>query len=439
MAANATAVWRVRPSGNNNNGGGYDAGIASAGTDFSQQNAAQVTQSGGTISTATTTLTDTGASFTSALIGNGIRVAGTGITTTYTFITAVPTGTTLTLQTSPGTTGTSVTYSIGGGWADPFTNTAPGPLVAGNTVNILGSTSPNPSSYVYDYTLNAAWTPAVGDASTGGSVKYANDPGTPGYIAPPSTLGGMPTIGLGASSRINVSNGGQQAFQGLWFALTVANSNFGIFNANDSTHLITYLGVVFDQAGFDSGWQFNGSYGAFSYFFGCELFSSQTAGAGGQPIFTSSASYLDSCNIHDAIGPGVNLNSGNQGIINSVVAKCNGYGVKILSGSSGQTIRVGQCTIDGHTGHGIEVSDQLTLSVADIHNNIISNNTGGGKFGLIIDAGTTAQNDRVKAFVDYNVYYNNTANYSAISAGAHDTAAGSDPYVGQSTENYTLA
>src|SRR5271170_1972719 len=122
MAINATAVWRVRPSGSNTNGGGYDPGIASAGTDWSQQNAAHLSNIG-TVSTATVTLTDTGASFTAAdLIGNAIRVAGTGITTTFTFITAVPTSTTLTLQTSPGTTGTSVTYNIGGGWADFWTN-----------------------------------------------------------------------------------------------------------------------------------------------------------------------------------------------------------------------------------------------------------------------------------------------------------------------------
>jgi hypothetical protein len=228
MAATANAVWRVRPSGSNTNGGGFDCSLSSAatgthgtftgttftdstaaafsagmvgssiaitttgggfdgqylitafinssnitlgtgnpgaplltnltwtvgsGTDYSQQNAAQLSQSApANTSTATTTLTDTGAAFTSALIGNAIRVSGTGITTTITFITAVPSGTTLTLQTSPGTTGTTVSYNIGGAWADFWTNTtttAP-TIVSGNTVYILGSGIPNPSSYSFD-------------------------------------------------------------------------------------------------------------------------------------------------------------------------------------------------------------------------------------------------------------------------------------------------
>src|SRR5271166_6601295 len=140
MAANATAIWRVRPSGSNTNGGGYDAGIASAGTDWSQADAAHKSNVG-TCSTATVTLTDTGASFTAAdLIGNGIYISGTGITTTFTFITAVPTSTTLTLQTSPGTAGTAVTYHIGGGWADWWTNLVSGTFVVNkNIVYVLGS------------------------------------------------------------------------------------------------------------------------------------------------------------------------------------------------------------------------------------------------------------------------------------------------------------
>ena len=58
---------------------------------------------------------------------------------------------------------------------------------------------------------------------------------------------------------------------------------------------------------------------------------------------------------------------------------------------------------------------------------------------MTCDAGTTAQNDRVKQFIDYNVFYNNTTDVNAISYGAHDTHGGSNPYVGQSAENYTLA
>ena len=79
------------------------------------------------------------------------------------------------------------------------------------------------------------------------------------------------------------------------------------------------------------------------------------------------------------------------------------------------------------------------MPLMSLSNCIISNHTGGSKFGLNVDAGATATNDRANAFVDYNTYYGNTADLQNVSYGVHDTHGGSNPYVGQSTENYTLA
>jgi hypothetical protein len=55
-----------------------------------------------------------------------------------------------------------------------------------------------------------------------------------------------------------------------------------------------------------------------------------------------------------------------------------------------------------------------------------------------VSAGTTAQNDRIKNFIDYNVFYNNLNAPSAISYGAHDTTGGANPYVDQTNNDYTL-
>jgi hypothetical protein len=95
-------------------------------------------------------------------------------------------------------------------------------------------------------------------------------------------------------------------------------------------------------------------------------------------------------------------------------------------------------TIDANTGNGIVINTADALAITNILNNIISNHTGGGKFGLTIGAGTAAANSSYASFVDYNTYYNNTSNYNAINAGPHDTALGVTPYVAQATENYTL-
>lgn len=444
MAANPTAVWRVRPSGNDNNGGGYDAGIASAGTDYSQQNAAQVTQSGGTVSTATVTLTDTGAAFTSALIGNGIRVSGTGITTTYTYITAVPTGTTLTLQTSPGTTGTSVTYSIGGGWATIHTNTtSTGPLVAGNTCYILGTGTPSPSSYgAPDYTLSAVWAPKTGTlgGSSDGFITFANDPNTPGYKAFPDTTGGMPLIMMtGATASIEPA---MNQLIGLWIFADSAYSNVRMIDFSAIGGPAVIKGCVLDQNAKDL-------YCLFMYettVLGCEVFSSAGGSGTSSGIYVFGGAnlpnYILSCNVHDCVGNGVELASTGTICIlqNSIIAKCGGDGIKDAATAATSNFRVvSGCTIDGNTGHGINVtsSDGIAKN-KQILNNIISNHTTGGKSGITVP-GTTAQNDRNKFFVDFNVYYNNATDLTGISYGPHDTHGGSNPYVSQSTENYALA
>ena len=143
----------------NTNGGGYDPGISGAATDYSQQNSAQASGTHGT-TTGTTTFTDaTALAFTSAMVGNAIYITGTGQTTGWYFVTAYSSSSVVTLDRSPGT-GTLATWHLGGGWAD-FTNlVSTGPLVAGNTVYALGSGTPNPASYTYDYTV--ASTIAVG-------------------------------------------------------------------------------------------------------------------------------------------------------------------------------------------------------------------------------------------------------------------------------------
>lgn len=433
MAANATAVWRVRPSGSNNNGGGYDPGIASAGIDYSQQNSPQVSQSStANTSTATVTLTDTGASFTSALIGNGIRVSGTSISTTYTFITAVPTSTTLTLQTSPGTAGTAVSYNIGGGWADYWTNTTGAPVVAGNTIYILGSGVPNPSSYTYDYTRTGYFTPVSGDQASGGLVSFIGDPSTPSNGVPCLKVDGL-----------TFYSGGGWLFKNLWFVASAANNNaYGIFGGNSNVPLVV-INCVFDQFGYDIALSGGSSSNPPIQAIGIEVFSSvgkhSTNASYGMNLSPGSGpgAFMINSNIHDCIGPGVIMGR-NSVLSNCIIAKNGAAGV-VITLTAGYTAECVGCTIDANSGNGIEFTTQASLSAAVCLNNIISNHVTGGTYGMTVDAGTAAQNSRVQGFVNYNTFYNNTTNYNAINAGANDTAEGSNPYVGQSTENYTLA
>lgn len=427
MAVLATAIWRVRPSGNNTNGGGYDPGIAGAATDYSRQNAAQATGTNGA-TTGTTNFADTTANaFTAAMIGNAIYITGTGQTTGFYFVTGFVDVGNVTLDRSPGT-GTGATWNLGGGWADFWTNAAI--PIFGNVVYILGSGVPNPASYVYDYTMPSYCTPAAG-------VYFINDSSTPNYKTPPDTTGGMPVIKVPGLAFYNSG----WMFAGLWF-VELSTQALGALIYGNGINIL--LGCVLDQAGYDMG-LIRGNY---SNCFGCEVFSSVVPGApgsiyaiGGPSGGAVGLSSIMNCNIHDTVGPGCLIVNSCK-IISCIISKCRGVGIEIVSVSQNQNIL--NNTIDGNTGHGILTADFSNASNnLTILNNIISNHTGVGKYGLILTSALAPTNALFacsnEAYIDYNVYYNNTADISSpLTYGIHDTHGGSDPYVAQSTENYTL-
>jgi hypothetical protein len=438
MAVLATAVWRVRPSGVNTNGGGYDPGISGAATDYSRQNAAQATGTNGSTSGAgSTTFTDsTAAAFTSAMVGNCIQIAsGTNFQAGFYFVTAFTNANSVVLDRTPssGGAGSAGVWKLGGGWADFWTNTtSSGPLVPGNIVNILGSGTPNPSAYSFDYTANTTFSAAAGN-QTAGSIVFQNDPATPGYKAPPDTTGGMPCVSITANDLVTAIN---NSFIGLWLVATTPPPGHVVITASGANSNCTVFGCVLDQFGKDN----QVLNGPSAYIIGSEVFSSVSAAAGSRAvIYITASGAVIGCNIHDAISHGLTFSgTGTFTIINSIVAKCGVVGV-LLADANDQAKIIMNNTIDGNGSHGIEVTTQRAAWSCQIINNIISNHTGVGKFGLVVDAGTAAQNSLVVALADYNTYYNNTANYSGINAGPHDTALGVTPYVASATENFTLA
>ncbi|HLV78899.1 MAG TPA: hypothetical protein VKT32_01420 [Chthonomonadaceae bacterium] len=128
--ANATAVWEVRPTaGNDNNGGGFDPGISGAGTDYSQQNTAQLSLSDITISGSAVSSVTGG--FTSAMIGNAFQINGN-----WYFITAVTDSHHCTI-TTPSTNGSGLSGNVGGALATP--GKAGALMSGGNTVWIKNS------------------------------------------------------------------------------------------------------------------------------------------------------------------------------------------------------------------------------------------------------------------------------------------------------------
>lgn len=428
MAVNATAIWRVRPSGSNTNGGGYDPGISGAATDYSQQNSAQATGTHG-VTTGTTTFTDaTAAAFTSAMVGNAMYITGSGQTTGFYFVTAFTSSSIVTLDRSPGT-GTGATWNLGGGWATIANLESGSPLVNYNLVYWLGSGTPNPSSYTLDYTISST--------STLASViqTWANDPQTPGYKAWPDTTGGMPVIEQNASSDGIVSKT-WLTVQGLWFVMGSAATNSDAIGYDGP---LTLQGCVFDQANVDTYLVFDDG-GQYLTAVGCEFFSSVSGSAiSTEGVYNNSgACFISGCNIHDLTSNGLLLTNPYGAFVEScIIAKCLGTTYAIQVNGLSRLATVKNCTIDDNAGSAILLGGTPEGGAYGLNliNNIISNHTGAGTYG--IDNSTPWANSFLLV-IDYNIFYNNTSNYNGISAGPHDTALGTNPYNGQSTEDYSL-
>ena len=188
MALTANTVWEVRTAGSDTNGGAFDATIANHGTDYSQQDAANTV--GNNISTTdavaagTTTITSATASFTSAIIGNVIYLAGgTGsLAATRVQVTAFTNSTTVTVDAAVAT-GTGITMNIGGALLSPAIAAAF--RVAGNTVWIKAGT----------YSITTASTNVaagcVSDSTGGDTVTWE------GYNSTRGDLGTAPVLQAG--------------------------------------------------------------------------------------------------------------------------------------------------------------------------------------------------------------------------------------------------
>ncbi len=175
----------------------------------------------------------------------------------------------------------------------------------------------------------------------------------------------------------------------------------------------------------------------------CRCFSSVAKrGTNAIPAITapSNLGLVIGCNISGCIGDAIYCLKSVTAIGN-IISKNGGIGFNVDLTTGGVIQNV--CTISGNTidanaGDAIKLTAAIDLTKTQIFNNVISNHTTSGKYPLDLAFGSTAVNDRLRAFVDYNVYYNNLNAPLAISYGAHDTTGGANPYVDQTNNDYTL-
>jgi hypothetical protein len=438
MAVLAYSIWRVRPSGNNANGAGYDGTTYPGGTDYSQQSAAQATGTNGAGSASTTFTDATANAFTSQMVGNAINISGQG---TY-FVTTFTSSSQVVVDRALGTF-SGASWKLGGAWADFWTNTtSSGPVVGGNTIYILGGASPSTGSP--DYTASA-FTPVTGTVSSGGGlVRFIADPNTPAN----NGFDGRVLIST-AGALVSGTVGGL-VFQNLWFFATAA-SVAGIITMTGGEPSY-FINCVADQNGYDISLGNNPSLatgsqsgtGGAGKFILCEVFSSTAKRTTNAKFGIGSAHYgIEAlyCNIHDCIGPGIAAYDAYCHVAWCISANNGGNGIAFSYTSTQTDVHHNgceYCTIDGNGGDGINMDSASMLGLAHVYNCIISNHTGSGKYGFNVATGSATANEFLRTFTDYNSYYGNTNDLNNLNIGTHSTTGGSNPYAGQSTENYTL-
>jgi hypothetical protein len=434
----------VRPSGDNTNGGGFDTGISGHGTDYSQQDAAQLSLTDLACTTGTSTLTSATGGFTSAMIGNAVQISsGTNFTAGEYFIIAYASSNSVTLDRTPVgvSSGSAGHGKIGGAWADFWTNVGytNSYTVPGNTIYVLGSGIPDPSVYgagaptapvTYDY-LCPIYRSSMSSGSTSANLFFLADPATPDYAS-----GGMPLIYV---SQVSMFGSGISDWymSRFWFVAGGIGNNSSAMMA---CSLATFVDCVYDAFGYDCGFLSGGNA------VNCDFFSSQTArttNTNGYAISVGTSAIVTGCHIHGFPGNGIQLNGGVT--TGNLITGCGGYGL-VSSGSTrgGYTLAASNNTVDACAKGGLHITSAGGLQYLTLVNNIFSNHS-----PYAIDAsgaGSSSTNALLRQFIDYNVFYNNSSDYNALAYGAHDvsnngsapTVNSADPYTNHATGDLTL-
>lgn len=421
MAINASMNWWVRAGGNELNGGGYDSTVANAGTNYANQDSPQLSLTDLTTAGVSATIGSVAGGFTSAMIGNVLRLAsGTNFTAGYYVIVSVASTSAATLDRNCATAaGLSGVCRVGGAHAS-IKNHANGgtasqpaltsPLAAGHVVQIVGSGSTDPSGA--DYTQSGYYTfptPNVSDAASAGMVGFKG-------------VSGRPHISV--NGLLFYSSTGLQ-LSGLKITCTGNSPNSG---SDPVVNVLSIKDCIFDQNGQDQ----KGPSAFHFHRVECRNTGSTSDGTYPAISLVGYGGEAHSCYIRKWRGYGVSMSTGNW-LRNSIIAECHYTGAAV----NASTDDVRGLGIDGCSFYSnyqdIGVSSSTSGcpgSAAFITaKNCISVNATTYFYVGSSAAGTT-KNNLSRSFVDFNAIYNpGTAAYSNISAGENDITLTASPFI----------
>jgi len=366
----------------------------------------------------TTTLTDAGGTslFTSAMVGNAIFVNGL-----WYWIASYTDANNVVLERSDTFSGKS--GRVGGASLTipnvaNSTNATYAKCVPGNTIYLRASGSGSTSSP--DYTIGSGGgtgrlTPVAGTTAAG-LVQFFAD-------------GGMPYVKFNVD--IPFLSASYNLFNGIYFFFAASTSTFGMFHAGTN---LSIVGCVLDLNSNAANAVGSTAAGVASCdVVGCEIKGGVSAALSGQMAINQGGNgglYAGNY-IHDVGDVGINVvGNGWMAASGNVVRNAWGAAMSLTPASEPSTIA--NNTLDNGKSHGIVIGNQAAVGYLDIFNNLVTNFTGTGKYGITVTGGATPLSDRLKTLIDYNLLYNCTGLYQNISAGAHDLNA--DPKYVSSTD-----
>lgn len=424
MSISSSSVWEVRPSaGSDTNGGAYDFTIGGAGTDYSQQNAAQLAVvDAATSGAGVTTLTSAMGGFTAAMIGNALYLSGTNFTTGRYFITAFTNGNTVTLDRTPSPSGAGSvgTCNVGGAlatWAELESTRG---RVTGNTAYIKAGTY----NLAIGITLSA----------TGNNLPSASPDATIGYTTTRGDNGQVTITAAAAITMLTLTSLNTVIENFIFDGAGTANTGILNIASGSNTQRGLQINNVTVKACKTRGIDCNQNYIFLERCLITAMASGATDGVGGATnapgIFASRCAFTNNpC-------PGVSFEGNNTGLV-SYFDRCvfanntgaSSQGVNLSMALS--HVQLSNCVFYKNGSDGVAV---VTYAAVNIVNCILYGN---GGYGLNLPA-SVMPNARLS--LNFNAFGSNTsgARNHAV-AGVNDVALTGDPFTNGGGTVTTLA
>lgn len=439
MALSIGSIYEVRTGGSDSNGGGFDPTVASPGTDYSQQNSAQVAYTDLVIGATTTNLTSVGTPFTSAHVGNFIQInSGSGFTTGIYCINSVATGI-ATMDRSVGSAASTVGHgNLGGAFQTP------GKLFGLFTISNEGILKQKAYFQAGTFTLTSAIT--ISATAMPECIGYTTSRGD----------GGQATITTATNSTPLFTFTGAVAYGGFvnFIFSNTAGTPAPCFNwgGNVTVTRLIFSNCVFN--GFTYAIQMDSNISFFTTLTQCFMFNCIIENCTQDGILWAQSANntqltLVGCYIKSCSGNGINIsNNSTNHVINvfsTVIYNCTLCGIRsnqdVNPGAVDQAIlNLRNSCFVANGDSGVEIrqgSGNGTTQIFMAYNCIFTQNTSYGIF--IAQSSSLNGSIGVMQISQSNAFYGNgTANVSGYTLGAGDITLTGDPFTSKSTGDFTL-